>query len=213
MIFNLKTKRDQKLETFYEDSMKELGEFFEINWNRNRPNVWLVPDRKTIDDLRGEKTPGWVVGWGGAQYGGVYILDSKNFEKESDNKYSPERWNALIKHELVHCFYDIITGYQRKPRWLGEGVAVYLSGQNQWHKPVNNFKTFLDSYDHVDKSVYSESGFVIELLIEKFGREKLLELLRKIKEEKPDEKGFKEMFESNYGIELKYEKLNALLKN
>jgi len=51
----------------------------------------------------------------------------------------------------------------------------------------------------------------VELLIERYGKEKLLELLKAIKREKPDESGFARLFEKVYGIELSYEKLNDLL--
>lgn len=209
MIFTIKSKKDQHLEELYEKTMKEMGDFFEINWTRNLPKVWLVPDRETINKLTGRETERWVVGWGGAQDGGVYILDSENFEKESDNSYSPEKWDALVKHELIHCFCDVVNGFQRKPKWLTEGISTYLSGQNQWKKSIDKFESFLDSYEE-GKSAYTEGGFVVELLIEKYGRKKILELLRKMKEEKTDEAGFAKLFRSIYGIELTYEGFNKL---
>ena len=84
MIFNIKTSKDKFTEEVYERSMKELGEFFGIQWKYNRPYILLVPDRKTINKLFGEKTEKWVVGWRGGD--GVYILDRKNYEKESSHK-------------------------------------------------------------------------------------------------------------------------------
>lgn len=211
MVYKIVKKQDKNLKDFYEKTMMELEDFFGINWTRNRPKIYLVPDRKTIDSLRGEKTPGWVVGWGGAKTG-VFILDNKNFEKESDNNYSPEKWRALIKHELTHCFYDVATGTQRKPVWLNEGFSIYLSGQNQWKKPVKEFKNVLEFYEKQGKEVYSESGLLVELLVEKFGKEKLLKLLGKIKEEKPNEKHFTKIFEDVYDFEPSYTNLNKILK-
>jgi len=210
MVFTLKKKRDNKLERLYEQIMDEMEGFFGFRWDVNRPKVWLVPDRETIDSLRGQKTPRWLVGWGGAQVGGVYILDREDFEKESDNRYSQEKWEALVKHELVHCFYDVVSG-QRRPIWLSEGVSTYLSGQNQWKEPIKKFEKLLDCYASHDRPAYYEGGFVVELLIERYGKEKLLELLKAIKREKPDESGFARLFEKVYGIELSYEKLNDLL--
>lgn len=211
MVYKIKENHDKDLKDFYEKTIKELGNFFGINWTRNKPKLFLVPDRKTIDSLRETKTPRWVVGWGGAKIG-VYILDSKNFLKESENSYTPEKWRALIKHELVHCFYDVATGTQRKPVWLNEGVSIYLSGQNQWKKPIKEFKNILEFYEKQGKEVYYESGFLVQLLVEKYGKEKLLELLGEIKEEKPDKKHFAKLFEDVYGFELSYANLNKTLK-
>lgn len=210
MIFTLQSKQDKQLEQFYIEVMEELGQFFGFNWTKNRPKVFLVPDRKTIDTLREEKTPDWLVGWGGAINGSIFVLSPENFEAESNHRYSDEEWRALLKHELVHCFYDVVTGYIRKPKWLCEGVCTCLSGQNEWIKPVTKFEGFLDGYATAGRSAYREGGFVVEILLKKFGKEKLIELLEKIKQEKPDEKGFSKLFESVYGIKLSYQELNKL---
>lgn len=210
MIFTLQSKQDKQLEQFYNEVMEELGQFFGFNWTKNKPKVFLVPDRKTIDTLREEKTPDWLVGWGGAINGSIFVLSPENFEAESNHRYSDEEWRALLKHELVHCFYDVVTGYIRKPKWLCEGVCTCLSGQNEWIKPVTKFEGFLDGYATAGRSAYREGGFVVEILLKKFGKEKLIELLEKIKQEKPDEKGFSKLFESVYGIKLSYQELNKL---
>lgn len=210
MIFTLQSKQDKQLEQFYNEVMEELGQFFGFSWTKNKPKVFLVPDRKTIDTLREEKTPDWLVGWGGAINGSIFVLSPENFEAESNHRYSDEEWRALLKHELVHCFYDVVTGYIRKPKWLCEGVCTCLSGQNQWKKPVTKFAGFLDDYATASKSAYREGGFVVEILLKQFGKVKLLKLLEKIKQEKPDEKGFSKLFESVYGIKLSYQELNKL---
>lgn len=210
MIFTLQSKQDKQLEQFYIEVMEELGQFFGFNWTKNKPKVFLVPDRKTIDTLREEKTPDWLVGWGGAINGSIFVLSPENFEAESNHRYSDEEWRALLKHELVHCFYDVITGYIRKPKWLCEGVCTCLSGQNEWIKPVTKFEGFLDGYATAGRSAYREGGFVVEILLKQFGKVKLLKLLEKIKQEKPDEKSFRKLFESVYGIKLSYQELNKL---
>lgn len=211
MVYKITEEQGKDLKDFYEETIKELGDFFGINWVRNKPKVFLVPDRKTINSLRGGETPNWVVGWGGAKTG-VYILDSKNFLKESENSYTLEKWQALVKHELAHCFFDVATGGYRKPVWLSEGLSIHLSGQNQWKKPIKEFENVLEFYEKHGKEVYYESGFLVQLLVEKYGKEKLLELLGKIKEEKPDEKHFSKLFEETYGFELSYANLNEKLK-
>lgn len=56
MIYQIQTINNPKLEKFHRDSMAEFDSFFKLNWKRNRPNLILVPDRKTINALRGKET-------------------------------------------------------------------------------------------------------------------------------------------------------------
>ncbi len=72
-IFSVSSRNDEFLEELYEKAMKELIDFFGLNWTRNRPNLFLVNDRKTIDKLRRAKTENWIVGW--SSKGDIYVLD------------------------------------------------------------------------------------------------------------------------------------------
>jgi len=62
-IFNIKTSENEGLEKIYEEAMNELNGFFNMNWVINKPKIIIVDDRKTINALRNEETPRWVVGW------------------------------------------------------------------------------------------------------------------------------------------------------
>ena len=199
MILNIQTGEDKWLEKAYKQSMAELDEFFELNWQHNQPKLFVVKDRQAIDKIRNKKTPRWLVGWGG-RWTGVYILDRNNFEKESDHTYTKERYSALLKHELAHCFTDILTSSYRKPVWLIEGIALYLSGQLKWYKRPVKFETFLKSFDKAEIGVYKEAGWVVKELIEKQGKEKLFDLLKQLKANNPDEKEFSKIFEKTYGF-------------
>lgn len=211
MLYKIRTLEDQELERFFEKAVLEISEFFGVDWKENKPNLYLVKDRKTIDALKDRKTPRWVVGWSGANGKSVFVLDKEHFTEESENTYSEERYEALIKHELVHCCFRIVTEDFR-PRWLNEGLCTYLSGQLQWKEKPEKFIKFLESFKELKQMIYFESGWVVKILIEKFGKEKMLKLLAEIKETKLDEKNFKKMFEDLYKIKLSYTKFNRLLK-
>ena len=157
MIFTIESKKDEFLRKVYEKSMKELSEFFEINWIHNKPKLFLIPDRKTITELRNGGNRNWVVGW--INCDSVFVLDRKNYEKESPHKYSDEKYSCLIKHELTHCFSHIASNYKNKPDWLWEGLATYLSGQNKFKTKPKKLKDFIKFYKKKGKEVYYESGF------------------------------------------------------
>lgn len=207
MIYKISKAEHPKLEEIYISSMEELDQFFQIDWKFNRPHIILVPDRKTIDWLKRQKTEDWVVGWAGN--GNVYLLEDKNFEKESNHKYSDEEYFALIKHELAHCFSNIVSSFSRKPVWLLEGISIYLSGQNKLKTKPKKFEKFIEFFDKGGKEVYSESGFAVMFLVKKYGKEKLLNLLKESKKSESSE-NFSNLFKSIYGFGLSYANFEVL---
>ena len=167
MIYKLKEQKDKFIEKIYKESMKDLGQFYEIKWTQGRPNVTIVDSRKEIDKLKDMKTEPWIVGWADRQM--IFLLNRKKFGKESNHKYNSEKtYTALLKHEISHAFYNILSKGNYNPRWLCEGVAIYTSGQNKFKKPLSKFSNFLDYYDNGGSAVYQESGFAVEMLVKKY---------------------------------------------
>lgn len=192
--------------TLEEKLLRILEEFFEIQLDKT-PEIIFVKTREEINKLIGRKTESWVVGW--IDSGNVYILDKDNFEEESNHEYNDESYTALIKHELVHLFFSKLSKGRKKPYWLNEGVSIYVSGQLKFKKKIEKFEEFLDFGEKAGKGVYKESGFFIELLVEKFGKEKLLELIKRLPEINSEE-SFKNLFKEIYGFELSYDGANKL---
>ncbi len=209
MIFELKTKKDKFIEDCYKKAMKELGEFYGINWVRNTPNILVWKDRKVINQFKKEKTENWFVGE--ARGFDIFLLDRKDYEKESSHKYSDERYCQLIKHELSHLFFGILSGGET-PYWLNEGITLYSAGQTKKFPRINRFNTFLKYYDRSGgKTYFYESGFFIELLIKKFGKQKILKLIKNLKNIN-SEKEFKQLFKKIYSFNLNYKEINKLYK-
>lgn len=205
MTFSIQKINDKKIEEEYEKSMNELDKFFESNWVVNKPRVFLVKDRQTINELLGKKTEDWVVGF--VNRGDVYMLDKDNYEKESCHKYSDEEYSKTIKHELTHCFFQVISGFKNKPDWLWEGIAIYLSEQYKTKTKPEKFSEFLDYYEKSGSGVYKESGFVVKLLVEKFGKQKILKLMKSLKDINSKEQ-FEDKFKELYKFELNYQNIN-----
>lgn len=198
------------LDQIYGRAMKELNEFYGINWVHHTPILAVVKNRKAIDSIRGRKTENWLVGWINMSTRIVYVLDRHNMEKESCHKYSPESYFRLIKHELSHCFSSIISDRNTRPDWLWEGLAIYTSGQNLEKKTPEKFKNFLEFYDKSGEGVYAESGFAVQILVEKFGRHKLFRLIKKLNNIK-SKSDFNSLFKTIYGFKPSYTEFNKLL--
>lgn len=206
MIFKIITQNDSFLEKVYDESMKNLNEFYEINWKYNTPKIIIVDDRKTINLLQERETENWVTGW--SEGGKVYILNRDNWEKESNHKYDPDKYAATIKHELSHSFYNILSKNNSSPKWLTEGVAIYTSGQNKYHKKLTEFSKFLEFYDHGGSGIYDEPGFFVEELVKKFGKQKLLNFIKE-QSKLTTRQDFEQLFAQTYGFNLNYDEINA----
>ncbi len=209
---NLNEIRDKSIERTFRESMKEFSKFYGINWIKNTPKIIFLQNRKSINLLRGQKTEPWLVGWANDKTRIIFILDRDNFEKESCHKYSKERYSVLIKHELSHLFYYILSGAMYTPKWLVEGVAIFTAGQNKFKKKPDKFKSFLAFDDKATPGVYAESGFVIETLVKKFGKNKLIKLIKSLRDVSNKEQ-FNKIFQKIYGFKMGYEVMNKYYKS
>jgi len=76
-------------------------------------------------------------------------------------------------------------------------------------KKIIEFSNFLDFYDKGGSGVYNESGFAVQLLVEKFGKQKLFELIKNLKSVKSADE-FNASFKNIYGFEATYNGFNSL---
>jgi hypothetical protein len=210
MAFRVKLAKNDELDCFLDKSIIELGHFFNMTWTKNRPCIFLVQDRKTIDLLRGETTPDWLVGWSNGK--DIFMLDEETFENESCHAHSDKEYFMLLKHELVHCFCNIVFPWFGKPLWLREGIAIYLAGQCSTKKRPETFREFLSYIESGGDKLYSESGFAVEILVREFGWNKIIDLIKGLRNVRSN-KDFEVLFEKVYGFCLDYEEFERLRKN
>lgn len=209
-IYNIKTteSKNEKVKAFYDKAMKELIDFYGINWIDNAPVIYLVDSRIDFDIVSGSKTESWVVGKA-LDYNKLLLLSPESYERESIHKYSDDEYYFLLKHELSHLFYTIFS-QGKGPVWLDEGFALYTSGELVTKKRPESFRNFIKYYFHEDKDVYAEPGFVVEGLIKKYGKEKVLSFLKLLPNMK-DEKGFNRGFKDYFEMNLDYPSIQELL--
>ncbi len=132
-----------------------------------------------MDLVQGRKTERWLVAV--AKQGKIFIFDPKVFAKVSNHK-AEEFW-MILRHELCHLYYEGLTG-GRYPVWLNEGLACHFSGKKLILKNGDQKKLprVFDYFDRADKDVYLIGQFWVEYFLKKFGRNKLMKLIKGIKE-------------------------------
>lgn len=202
-VFKITPLGDTKLQEYKDKAMNELNAFFEKDWRRNTPKIFVVDDRKTINLLREQETKDYTVCW---SYGmlAIFILNPQNVSKESSHDSSSYNLEQRIKHELCHSFFYMFLG-KSKFEWINEGVAIYTSGETESrYQMPDEFNGFLDN-----KNVYSESGYVIKLLMDNFDRETLFDFFEKQKGIADNDK-LKSIFKEVFKADLTYAYFNSL---
>lgn len=211
MAFYLNYIPDPFIDKIYEEALNQLNDFFGFKWKENKPKIYVVSNRKTINMLVQEETKRWVVGWPDKK--DIFILDRKNYEKESSEPYRKVYYKGLIIHELVHSYFSKITKDHYEPMWISEGIARYLAGENNYRKKPKQFSKFLKFYKlRADNEVYHESGHAIKLLVEKYGKNKFVKLIKHLPSITSKEV-FNKLFKKVYGFEANYDNFNQLLNS
>ncbi len=208
-IYNINTIKsdNKKIQDFYDRAMKELIQFYGINWIDNTPVIYVVGSRKDFNIMAGYDTEDWEVGKA-YDDNKLLLFSPDSYEKESTHKYSDNEYYSLIKHELSHLFFNIFST-SGEPAWLNEGFAIYTSGQSSKKERPKEYRNFLKYYSTEDKYVYSESGFVVEGLIKKYGKDRVVGFLKRLCDVNSED-SFKKEFEEYFGIELGYGSINGL---
>jgi len=207
MVFTIEKSHDKGLDRLFASSVRKLNHFFGLRWRQDLPRVFIMKDRRTIDALSEKKTERWIIGFNDMRY--VFALDNRVMEKESSHRRrSPKEYASLINHEMCHAFFNRLSGGTTKPKWLNEGIAIYTSGQIR--REPKAFAEFLEYFDKGGKGVYGEAGYAIKILTDKFGKRKLLKLVKGLGAVKT-RRSFDAAFRSIYGFTPTYGNFNKLL--
>ncbi|OGL53249.1 hypothetical protein A3K55_02045 [Candidatus Shapirobacteria bacterium RBG_13_44_7] len=208
MIFKTKVIAYPLIDKYFEKSWKELTQFYEFT-PKYKPKIFIIEDRKTIDAFMETKTLKWCKN--GCIRGNIFLLNPKKYSQVTDREFDPQRFYGSIIHELSHHFYVQIANHN-KPVWLNEGVALIFGDQLKYRKKPEKFVNFL-KFSLInaegEETVYQESGFVIEKIISKFGKEKILELIKSLRSINNNDQFIKQ-FNRVYGFELNYDNINNL---
>ena len=170
-----------------EFSLKKLKRFFKLPFFPIK--VFLAYSRKEFDNFIGRKTALWEVGSANCPKNEVCLLSPLIFEKESTHKKGD--FPRVLTHELAHLFtYRLYPFYE--PRWLREGLAYFIAGQGKpdFRQRVNLLVSNGDFLSRIDTAkswrenlyhgAYHLSFLWVSFLIKKFGKERMLELFKKI---------------------------------
>jgi hypothetical protein len=154
-------------------------------------------------DLRGALGPGTRENVGGQAHADIRTM----FGLIEPHQINSDWVDVLVIHELTHLVFDTATDnlYHSPPRWLNEGVAVYLSeGYNpRWRSVIDRavareeiipldglgglFPTTRDQFE----LAYAESVSAVDFFIETHGEPTLWSLVRSYADGVSDDEAFR----------------------
>ena len=171
-----------------EKSYRELRHFFNAAPSSGF-SVYLAQNRAHLNLMYKKQSPEWVVGFGLSD-SEVAVLDPKDWTEGSRKFVNLDR---LIKHEMVHAFTQGLNGKKQaspcfyidnkkeaapSPFWFEEGLAVYVSGQlEDWANAVR-YDPAGKRFAQMTDGGYPVFGTIAEFLFERFGRDKILAVIR-----------------------------------
>jgi hypothetical protein len=184
---------------------KELEDFFEIE----APDfdIVLINTREDYDAIHGKKTEPWQAAT--VKGNTIYAIHPDKLEEITVHK--KESHPKRIKHELSHVFYDKCTGGEIRPAWLNEGLAYYLADQGRWTLNEYGKLMAVDYFSRFDNKVYGGGEYMVRTLIEKYGKKKLLVMIKKITPPLTEEK-FGDIFKDVYGFDFTKEELKKIIE-
>lgn len=192
----------QELLETKEKAIQEFNDFFGIRLQRQF-NIYIIYTREEMDIIQEKKTEDWVAGYN--KSGQIFIFDPDCYNKETGRTLFNVK--KLLKHEITHSYFSHIVG-NNKPRWFNEGLAEYLPKRKTQEKTLEEIVNVIDYDEDFNGDQYAPANLLVNLLIEKFGKEKILLLLRSYHSKEYFLSAFKEI----YGFELTKEKLIENLK-
>ena len=179
---NINLDFDPKIDS-QEDLEKLVLKFFKENqdfFGEKKINIEIkfLYQRKDMDEICGCETPEWHVGF--TKGNQISIFSPLVFEKVSNHPQSD--FSYTLTHEIAHVFINELLHFHY-PKWLNEGIAGYIAEQYKI-RPVGKIDKFSDLHDKENWNKFynfSQAFSFTKYLIDKFGKNKILDFLKNVK--------------------------------
>lgn len=163
-------------------------------------DFFIYADQKSFYDALGPGTPENV--------GGQFIGDTQTlFADIGPAEIASDYVETVVPHELTHLVFSIATKnpYHDPPRWLDEGLAVYLSEggpgpraadlqagiQDAVLIPLDGLSGFFPSTPRAFGLAYAEAVSAVDFFIRSYGKPALVQLIRSYADGVSDDAAFR----------------------
>lgn len=188
--------------------ISDLEDFFEINVPDYK--IEIASSREEFNRLTNRKeSENWEAGWANGYR--IVAIHPDKLEEYTDGIHKSDSHPKRIKHELAHLFYVKLTDGEFKPAWLNEGLAFYLDGRGGTEPKASKDRyAALKYFKNFDGHVYKPSSFIVKTLLDRFGKAKLIELIKSIRPGITEDR-FQELFQKVYDFAFTEESLRNII--
>lgn len=198
------------VEKILDQVLSEYNNFYGMKLEKDDIKIHRFTDRESFDIAVWAKTENWVRA--NTKWKDIYLFEFDSLEKATWWYHKKDVWNYIrcVRHEIAHTFYwCFLEGKYLRINRLNEGMSIYLSWQLSEREPLKKFEAFLNYWQWVWKGVYQEAGFFVAFLIEKFGKEKIFELIKSLHYLNTEE-DFLVKFKEVFWFDLEYTAINTI---
>jgi len=175
------------------------------NFNKNfakieipKFEIKIVTSRSEFENIWGSNTPDYVSAF--AKDDNIVIFSYGIFVKET--KWSKEKFEEALIHEINHLFYQELRDDEYDPLWLSEGLATFMQHKKKKHpykKQLKITKEILNqSFEEMSEDSYQIFTLFVEFLILSYGEKRILQFIEELKEGKNIDLVFKEIYKKSF---------------
>jgi hypothetical protein len=179
-----------------EESYKSNKDFFRIEIPMFETRI--VYSREEFNKIWESETPDYVSAF--AKDDNIVIFSYGVFDKET--KWKKEKFQEALIHEINHLFYQELRDDEYDPLWLSEGLATFMQHgrkKHEYKKKLKITKQILNQkFEEMNLESYQIFTVFVEYLILKFGKDKILELIKSLKEGKELNNLFMEIYNKDF---------------
>ncbi len=180
------------LSAFIEEKAHIAFDFFEVG-PKNKANIKIVSTKKEYDEYYikmynlqpDTKLPAWMIGNFNFEKNQITYLSLHDFKNTSHKlkdvpfEEAVDYYKKTILHEFVHYVNGLFRtkyncGYPEK--YLREGIAVYLSGQNENVTPSFDFT--IEEVLDPNKNNYDAYYLLTKFLVENYNKDFVLNIFQ-----------------------------------
>ncbi|MEA3248617.1 MAG: hypothetical protein U9Q73_02835 [Nanoarchaeota archaeon] len=175
------------------------------NFNKNfskieipKFDIKIVYSRKELNEIWGSETSDYVSAF--AKEDNIVIFSHGAFDKET--KWSKEKFEEALIHEINHLFYQELRDDEYDPLWLSEGLATFMQHKKKKYdyKDKKNIdkKILTQSFEEMNEDSYQIFTLFVEFLILNYGEEKILNFIGELKDREDIEDSFVKIYEKSF---------------
>lgn len=201
----------KQIQIVIQNTLKEYNQFFDLSLTEKDFSITFLKKREEMDIIVWRQTRNWVRA-NTSSNNEILIFDIEYLEEatQGNHKKDEDEYLKCIRHELSHVFYNYFlkdAPLRSHLLWFNEWLAVYLSWQIQKRKKPDKFVNVLSCRSGMNSWLYAESWFILQYVVETFGRDVFIQFLTEIKKIQ-NHAEFLEVFEKTYLFPLTYEEIN-----